>query len=98
MLQISQIENPRCSAKIDQIKFRRAINLPFDSQNLWSSGFQSEIQLVPIAIMAFSRSRQSQMAPQGRPRKRCANAMTRENRRISPLQEMDNARFGGATT
>src|SRR5262245_7948559 len=45
MLQSSQIENPRCSAKIDQMRLRRAMNLPVDSQNLSSSGFQSEIQL-----------------------------------------------------
>src|SRR5262249_17840161 len=46
MLQISQIEKPICSATIDQIRFRRAMNLPFDSQNDESSGFQSEIQLL----------------------------------------------------
>src|ERR1700761_3454824 len=33
------------SATIDQIRLRRAMNLPLDSQNFWSSGFQSEIQV-----------------------------------------------------
>src|SRR5258707_7866486 len=46
MLQVSQIEKPICSATIDQIKLRRAMNLPLEFQNLSSSGFQSEIQLV----------------------------------------------------
>src|SRR5215471_11989037 len=45
MLQISQIEKPRCSARIDQKRFRLAMNFPFDSQNCSSSGFQSEIQV-----------------------------------------------------
>src|SRR5262249_33980097 len=54
MLQSSQIENPRCSAKIDQIRLRRAMNLPRDSQNFSSSGFQSEIQAVPcLPISVF---------------------------------------------
>src|SRR6516164_9150769 len=55
MLQMSQIENPRCSAKIDQIRLRRAMNLPVDFQNVSSSGFHSEIQLVfPLLIrMSF---------------------------------------------
>src|ERR1700722_2897126 len=46
MLQVSQIEKPICSATIDQIKLRRAMNLPLASQNFVSSGFQSEIQEV----------------------------------------------------
>src|SRR5437762_1414374 len=44
MLQSSQIEKPRCSAKIDQMRLRRAMALPLDCQNFSSSGFQSEIQ------------------------------------------------------
>jgi hypothetical protein len=44
MLQMSQIEKPRCSATIDQIRLRRAMNLPFCSQNFSSSGFHSDIQ------------------------------------------------------
>src|SRR3569833_3944845 len=44
MLQISQTENPMCSASIDQMRLRRATALPLDSQNFSSSGFQSEIQ------------------------------------------------------
>src|SRR5580700_1445611 len=49
MLQIIQIEKPRCSAKIDQIRLRRAMNLPLDSQNFSSSGFHSEIQVEPMS-------------------------------------------------
>src|SRR5947209_7684661 len=45
MLQSSQIEKPRCSATIDQMRLRRAMYLPVDSQNFSFSGFQSEIQL-----------------------------------------------------
>ena len=43
-LQISQTEKPRCSAKIDQIRFRRATCRPPFSQNSGSSGRQSSIQ------------------------------------------------------
>src|ERR1700688_5231225 len=46
MLQISQTENPRCSATIDQMRLRWAMALPLDFQNVSSSGFQSEIQRV----------------------------------------------------
>src|SRR6266568_4238104 len=45
MLQSSQIEKPRNSATIDQMRLRRAMYLPVDSQNSLFSGFQSEIQL-----------------------------------------------------
>src|SRR5215510_2272176 len=45
MLQMSQIEKPRCSAKIDQMRLRWAMDLPVDFQNVSSSGFHSEIQL-----------------------------------------------------
>src|SRR5690242_12003895 len=45
MLQISQTEKPICSAMIDQIRLRRAMNLPFVFQNVSSSGFQSKIQI-----------------------------------------------------
>src|ERR1700739_136617 len=45
MLQTSQIEKPRCSAKIDQMRLRWAMALPVDFQNVSSSGFHSEIQL-----------------------------------------------------
>src|SRR5215510_3543763 len=45
MLQMSQIEKPRCSATIDQMRLRWAMNLPVDFQNVSSSGFHSEIQL-----------------------------------------------------
>src|SRR5262249_1826018 len=43
MLQINQIEKPRCSATIDQIRLRWAMALPSDFQNFSSSGFQSAI-------------------------------------------------------
>src|ERR1700751_1756348 len=46
MLQISQIEKPRCSATIDQIRLRRAMALPPEFQNFSSSGFQSAIHRV----------------------------------------------------
>src|SRR5579864_1690227 len=45
MLHINQIEKPRCSAKIEKIRLRRAMVLPLVSQNFSSSGFQSDIQL-----------------------------------------------------
>src|SRR5215475_832253 len=45
MLHTSQIEKPRCSAKIDQMRLRWAMALPVDFQNVSSSGFQSEIQV-----------------------------------------------------
>src|SRR6266851_4633820 len=54
MLQMSQIEKPRCSARIDQIRLRRAMNLPFDSQNFSSSGFHSEIQVVSRVLIRLS--------------------------------------------
>src|SRR6202795_2152913 len=47
MLQISQTEKPTCSAKIDQIRVRSAMNLPLASQNFSSSGSHSEIQVEP---------------------------------------------------
>src|SRR5215468_6327186 len=53
MLQISQIEKPRCSATIDQIRLRRAMAFPFEFQYFSSSGFQSEIQLVVLLIEEF---------------------------------------------
>ncbi len=51
MLQMSQIEKPICSATIDQIKLRRAMNLPLGFQNFSSSGFQSEIQVVARSLI-----------------------------------------------
>src|SRR5665811_1156331 len=45
MLQISQTENPICSATIDQMRLRRAMTLPLEFQNASSSGSQSEIQV-----------------------------------------------------
>ena len=44
MLQSSQTEKPMCSAKIDQIRLRRAIGRPVLSQNCGSSGSQWSIQ------------------------------------------------------
>src|SRR5216683_2206672 len=51
MLQISQTEKPICSATIDQIRLRRAMNLPLEFQNFSSSGFQSEIQEVVRSLI-----------------------------------------------
>src|SRR6187549_3139465 len=48
MLHTSQIEKPRCSATIDQIRLRRAIHLPCASQNVASSGRQSDIHLADV--------------------------------------------------
>src|ERR1700722_10888987 len=45
MLQISQTENPICSATIDQMRLRRATTLPVLFQKVSSSGFHSEIQV-----------------------------------------------------
>src|SRR5580693_4435830 len=59
MLQTNQIEKPRCSAKIDQARLRRAMNLPLDSQNFASSGFQSEIQVELSLLMGVVSFRSS---------------------------------------
>jgi hypothetical protein len=40
----TQIEKPRCSAKIEKARFLRAIRRPPAAQNAASSGFQSSIQ------------------------------------------------------
>src|SRR5215472_7980899 len=53
MLQISQTENPMCSATIDQIRLRRAISLPLLSQKVRSSGFQSDIHVGSFALIAI---------------------------------------------
>ena len=47
MLQISQTEKPKFSARIDQNRLRRAMRLPVVFQNVSSSGFHSEIQCAP---------------------------------------------------
>src|SRR5260370_2605096 len=79
MLQISQTENPMCSATIDQMRLRRAMTLPLVFQNVSSSGFHSEIQVgFGVLIENFlserarhlpsgSRSKAWERAP-GRPR------------------------------
>src|SRR5665213_774534 len=54
MLQISHTEKPICSARIDQIRLRRATVLPPACQNASSSGFQSEIQLVSRLLIGAS--------------------------------------------
>jgi hypothetical protein len=54
MLQISQTENPTFSATIDQIRLRRATNLPVEFQNVSSSGFHSEIQIGLFSRMTDS--------------------------------------------
>ena len=40
----TQIEKPRCSAKIEKARFLRAMRLPVASQNCSFSGSQSSIQ------------------------------------------------------
>src|SRR5947209_5400602 len=63
MLQLSQIEKPRCSATIDQMRLRRAMALPLEFQYLSSSGFQSEIQVVfrlLIRVSFFGRADRAQ--------------------------------------
>src|SRR5215468_255624 len=56
MLHISQIEKPRCSAKIDQMRLRRAMNLPLAFQNFSSSGSQCAIQAefcLPMTVVVL---------------------------------------------
>src|ERR1700681_3017305 len=53
MLQISQTENPICSATIDQMRLRRAMTLPLEFQNVSSSGFQSEIQVGSCVLIRW---------------------------------------------
>src|SRR6266498_2787017 len=48
--------NPRCSAKIEKMRFLRAIFLPVDSQNCSSSVCQSSIQRPPRRATAFGVS------------------------------------------
>src|ERR1700746_3094839 len=70
MLQISQTENPMCSATIDQMRLRRAINLPLEFQKAWSSGFQSEIQGVFWSLIksSFRRAAGARARAPGKPR------------------------------
>src|SRR5271168_4285914 len=69
MLQISQTENPICSATIDQMRLRRAMNLPFEFQNVSSSGFQSEIQVGSFEfIRNFLFSMRAVVVGRSRPR------------------------------
>src|SRR5712675_976569 len=56
MLQISQTENPMCSATIDQMRLRRAMTLPLEFQNVSFSGFQSEIQVGSFELIEISFS------------------------------------------
>src|SRR5215831_13292228 len=71
MLQISQIEKPRCSATIDQMRLRRAMNLPFDSQYFSFSGSQSEIQVVLRSLIeTFLSERCPLVACRRRPKER----------------------------
>src|SRR3984957_21039564 len=53
MLQISQTENPKCSAPIDQVRLRRAMTWPLEFQNVSSSGFQSEIQVGSWVLIRY---------------------------------------------
>jgi hypothetical protein len=65
MLHISQIEKPRCSARIDQTRLRRAIHFPLDSQKAVSSGFQSEIQVVFGVLIALAPYQAAVLLPIG---------------------------------
>src|SRR5665647_3520116 len=65
MLQISQTENPICSATIDQMRLRRAITLPLEFQNVSSSGFQSEIQVGSCVLIGSFLSTVSGVRPRG---------------------------------
>src|SRR6516162_4540470 len=77
MLQMSQIEKPRCSATIDQMRLRWAMNLPVDFQNVSSSGFHSEIQLgLRLLIRVF-------LSGGARPREP-KNAVPRRSKAFSP--------------
>src|ERR1700680_2463424 len=67
MLQISQTENPICSATIDQIRLRRAMALPLEFQNVSSSGFQSEIQVGSFWLTGDFLSKRAQRRTLGRP-------------------------------
>src|SRR5271155_3447812 len=85
MLQISQIEKPTCSATMDQMRLRRATNLPPDSQNFSSSGFQSVIQVVFRLVTGISSRGQAPLhrnqSAHG-PRKARANVMSLGDRRF----------------
>src|ERR1700729_3501374 len=78
MLQISQTENPICSATIDQMRLRRAITLPFEFQNVSSSGFHSEIQAGSLLIRDFlsqrSLARRTEARSGEAPVRRCQNS------------------------
>src|SRR5262245_35593244 len=74
MLQSSQTEKPRCSAKIDQMRLRWAMDLPVDFQNASSSGFHSEIQLglrllISMFLSGWGRPRRGQAVAGGVKRK-----------------------------
>src|SRR5262249_15302313 len=79
MLQMSQIEKPRCSATIDQMRLRWAMNLPVDFQNVSSSGFHSEIQLgLRLLIRVF-------LSGGARPREpKTTNAVPRRSKAFLP--------------
>ncbi len=98
MLQISQIEKPRCSATIDQIRLRRAMSLPLVSQNFSSSGSHCEIQGVSCLdirdFLFLSTSVQIVFAGPwrvSRVRRQCAgeiqNGGKRAGRQMTRLQE-----------
>src|SRR5262249_33922329 len=79
MLQMSQIEKPRCSATIDQMRLRWAMNLPVDFQNVSSSGFHSKIQLgLRLLIKVF-------LSGGARPREpKTMNAVPRRSKAFLP--------------
>src|SRR6185369_13282920 len=98
MLHSSQIENPRCSAKIDQMRLRRATNLPVVSQNLGSSGCHSEIQVglrSLIDVSLFDRDGTTRTIPCERHSKPCANPYVAENTWSFPNSRPTPARPAG---
>src|SRR6516165_3864814 len=99
MLQSSQIEKPRCSAKIDQMRLRRAMNLPFEFQNFSSSGFQSEIQAGLSLLISVFLSVSGSAPHRGRHAGFCfarrVPIYLTEKSWISAIRRLNFARFAG---
>jgi hypothetical protein len=79
MLQSSQIEKPRCSANIDQMRLRWAMDLPVDLQNFSSSGFHSEIQVGFRFLISVFLSGWDKPPRQGNPGRPAAYAAEQQN-------------------
>src|SRR5262245_41037990 len=75
MLQISQIEKPRCSATIDQMRLRRAMNLPLEFQYFSFSGSQSEIHVVFRSLMRGFLSERARRREQKKSRPRALESV-----------------------